>query len=74
MSKISRAFGAIIRRRRELVGISQEKLAELADIHRTYVSSIELGKVTVGIGVCYKIAKALNIPLSKIIQEVERKL
>lgn len=72
MAKIRRAFGVAVRRKRERLKLSQEKLAELADIHRTYVSSIELGKVTVGIEVCQKVAKALKISLSKLISETEK--
>lgn len=49
--------------------LSQERFAEKAGIHRTYVSDIELGKVEVGIRVAEKIAKALHIPLSKLIKE-----
>jgi len=60
-----------IRRKRNKLNLSQEDFAEVADIHRTYVSSIELGKVDVGMGVAYKIAGALNMPLSKLIKEAE---
>ena len=47
-SEISKMFGQVVRRRREKLGLSQEALADRAGIHRTYVSSIELGKVRVG--------------------------
>ena len=60
-----------IRRRRHKLNLSQEDFADLANIHRTYVSSIELGKVDVGIGVAYKVATALKISLSKLIKEAE---
>ena len=53
------------------MNLSQEDFSDMADIHRTYVSSIELGKVDVGIGVAYKIARALNLPLSKLLKETE---
>ena len=69
--KFKQEFGMAIRRRRNKLNLSQEDFAEVADIHRTYVSSIELGKVDVGIGVAYKIAGALNMPLSKLIKEAE---
>lgn len=74
MTNIRKEFGKAVRKRREELGLSQEKLAEIADIHRTYVSSIELGKVAVGIEVCHKIAKALKTPLSRIIREAEKTL
>ncbi|MFA5143296.1 MAG: helix-turn-helix transcriptional regulator [Candidatus Omnitrophota bacterium] len=63
-----------VRRRRHNMGLSQEDFADKAEIHRTYVSSIELGKVDVGIGTAYKVASALNQPLSKLIKEAERNI
>jgi len=63
-----------VRRRRHKLNLSQEDFADKANIHRTYVSSIELGKVDVGIGVAYKIAAALNLPLSKLIKEAENNI
>jgi transcriptional regulator with XRE-family HTH domain len=74
MPKIAEAFGAAVRRRRERLGLSQEAFADRAGVHRTYISSIELGKVQVGIGVAQQLADALGVPLSKIWQEVERKM
>ena len=67
-------FGMVVRRKRHKLSLSQEDFAEIASIHRTYVSSIELGKVDIGIGVAYKIARALNLPLSKLIKETEKSL
>ena len=74
MSKIPELFGAVVRRHREASGLSQEDFADKAGIHRTYVSSIELGKVQVSIGVAHQLAEALGVPLSKIWREIERKL
>jgi len=74
MGNIKKAFGSAVRKRRKKIGLSQEKLAEFADIHRTYVSSIELGKVAVGIDVSYKIARALKTSLHKLAQDAENRL
>lgn len=57
--------------RREALGLSQEKLAERAGIHRTYISSIELGKVRLGLDVAKKIADGLRLPLSDLIAQAE---
>jgi transcriptional regulator with XRE-family HTH domain len=65
-------FGIAVRRRRHKLDLSQEDFADRAGIHRTYVSSIELGKVDVGIGIAYKVAAALGLPLSTLIKEAER--
>ena len=69
--RLKREFGMTVRRKRHKLNLSQEDFADMANIHRTYVSSIELGKVDVGIGVAYKISRALNLPLSKLLKETE---
>ena len=66
-----RTFGRAVRRARELVGLSQEDFAERAAIHRTYVSSIELGKVSVGIEVANQLAVALGKRLSELVKDAE---
>ena len=72
MNTIEKRFGEAVRRRREQLGLSQEDFADKAGIHRTYVSSIELGKVQVSIGIADKLARALEKPLSKIWREIEK--
>jgi transcriptional regulator with XRE-family HTH domain len=74
MPKIAELFGAAVRRHRERSKLSQEDFADKAGIHRTYVSSIELGKVQVSIGVAQQLAEALGVPLSRIWKEIEKKL
>lgn len=74
VNKFREEFGMAVRRRRHRLDLSQEDFADKADIHRTYVSSIELGKVDVGMGTAYKVARALNLPLSKLIKEAEKNI
>ena len=54
-------YGKKVRAIRNSKKVSQEKLAELADLDRTYVSDIENGKRNVSIETVYKIAKALEV-------------
>lgn len=68
---ITRSFGLAIRKLRMERGWSQEKFAELADIHRTYVSSIELGKVSVSLEIAEKLAGSFNLSLSELIKFTE---
>ena len=71
MEAITKRTAQVIRENRKRAGLSQEALAEKADIDRTYVSLIERGKVNITLIVASKIARALNLPLSKIIKDVE---
>lgn len=71
MDAIERQFGAVVRRRRQKLGLSQEAFAAKAGIHRTYISSIELGKVQVSIQIAQQLADALEVPLSRLWQDVE---
>ncbi len=66
-----RTLGQAVRRSRERLGLSQEDFAEKAGIHRTYVSSIELGKVNVGIEIANELAIALGKRLSELVRKAE---
>jgi transcriptional regulator with XRE-family HTH domain len=72
-TKFSRlTFGQAVRRQRESLGISLEAFAEKANVHHTYISSVELGKVSVGIEVANALASALGIKLSNLINLAEQ--
>lgn len=64
-------LGRAIRQERENLGLSQEAFAERANVHRTYISSIELGKVSTGIEVAHALACALGMRLSELIGKAE---
>ena len=57
-------FGSQIRRFRTALGLSQERLAELAGLHRTYIGSIERGERNVSLANMAVLANALGISLS----------
>ena len=61
-------FGLNVVYYRKKKRLSQTQLAELVDIHRTYVSSIELGKVSVSFDVLFKLAEVLEVPTSKLFE------
>lgn len=65
-------FGVEVRSRREGQGLSQEHLAELADVDRTYVSMIERGKRNPTLEVAERIAAALGMKLSELIKRAEK--
>jgi transcriptional regulator with XRE-family HTH domain len=71
MTPIEQLFGEVVREFRQRVGLSQEDFADKAGIHRTYVSSIERGRVQISIAIAQKVADALDVPLSRIWRTIE---
>lgn len=63
---IKEAFGKRIKLLRNQIGISQEELADRAEIDRTYITSVECGRRNISIVNVEKLAKALNISLSQL--------
>jgi len=61
MGDINKQVGFSIRRIREQRGLSQEKLAALAGLHRAYIGQIERGQKNIGLKNLEKIAKALGV-------------
>jgi transcriptional regulator with XRE-family HTH domain len=60
-SNILLSFGRKVRSERVKKGLSQEELADLAGVHRTYIGMIERAEKNITLLNIYKIAKALNI-------------
>ena len=63
-----RQFGLNVVYYRKKKRLSQSQLAELVDIHRTYVSSIELGKVSVSFDILFRLAEALDTTPAKLFE------
>ncbi|SDL23719.1 helix-turn-helix domain-containing protein [Natronincola ferrireducens] len=59
-------FGSNVREFRHNKGISQEKLAELSGLHRTYISDVERGSRSISLDNIKKIANALEIEVFKL--------
>jgi transcriptional regulator with XRE-family HTH domain len=60
IKEINRAFGAVIRKQREALGMSQEELGDTAGLHRTYISLLERGRRSASIETILRLAKALG--------------
>ena len=60
-------FGNKVRRERERRGYSQESFAEIVGVHRTYIGMIERAERNITLKSIDKIAKALNISISKLL-------
>ncbi len=63
MKDINKEVGLNIRKIREDKGLSQEKLAALADIHRVYMGQVERGEKNVSLQNLEKIAWALDVDI-----------
>lgn len=57
--------GKRVRELRNNIGISQEELADLADLDRTYITSVECGKRNISIVNIEKLANALQVSLKE---------
>ena len=66
---IKQKLGLKIKELRKLKGLSQEKLANLAEIDRTYLPTIEKGERNVSIEVIEKLAKALDVKIKDLFDE-----
>ena len=65
------AFGQNVRKFRDAKAFSQEQLAEKADLDRTYISDIERGTRNPGVKNVVRLAKALGITPSKLMDGVK---
>ncbi len=72
--RLCQAFGSAVRQVRLSRGLTQEALAELAELHRTYIGDIERGKRNVSLANIARIARALDIGLADLMSEVQAML
>jgi transcriptional regulator with XRE-family HTH domain len=63
-------LGKAIRIRRNELGLTQEQLAEKADLHWTYISGIERGIRNVSIVNLHQIAVALKVHVRDLVEDV----
>jgi transcriptional regulator with XRE-family HTH domain len=68
---VCKKLGANIRKQREKLDFSQEILAEKAGLDQTYISGIECGKRNPGIKNVARIAKALGIKTTALLEGVD---
>lgn len=63
------AFGLRLKKLRLDKNLSQEELAALCELHRTYISSAERGERNISLINIFKIASALNISPKKLVTD-----
>ena len=64
-------FGQRVRLLREERSLSQEELAERAEVHRTYIGMIERGEKNATIVTIIKLSGAIDIPAMELLREIE---
>lgn len=67
-----RIFAYNIKRLREEQGLSQEALADLAGLHRTYVGSVEREERNISIDNIERIALALNVSPASLLEKSQQ--
>ncbi len=69
MDSVQKRFGERLRAIRLKKGISQEALAHIAGLHRTYVSGVERGERNVSLTTIEKLAHALGVRMSDLMPD-----
>jgi transcriptional regulator with XRE-family HTH domain len=67
-----RIFAVNLRRERKKCGLSQEALADIAGLHRTYVGSVERGERNVSLDKIEQLAQALGLEPADLLQRNKR--
>ena len=67
--QIAKKIGLLIRKKREALGISQEKFAEASGHHRTYIGFLERGERSPNVATLQKVAEALGVNASDLLRE-----
>ena len=70
MEDIRQRLGTNVKRLRVATGLSQEAFADLAGIHRTYISDIERGARNPTITVVNRIAVALSVNITELFADI----
>ena len=68
--KVMKGLGIRVRQLREMADLSQETLAELAKVHRTYISTIERGQQNISLTVLIRLADALEVGLEELFADL----
>jgi transcriptional regulator with XRE-family HTH domain len=71
MSTHDYRFGPIVRQQRELLGWSQETLADRAQLNRSYLGELERGSAVPSLQTMGKLAAAFDVRLSVLISRCE---
>lgn len=66
-TELLKKFGLNVKIARLKKGLTQEQLAELMNIHLTYIARIETGKINMSLGKILELANTLSIDINKLL-------
>lgn len=72
MDQVRIGLGEAIRALRQAKGLSQERLALAAGVHRSFIFRLEHGAVTVSVDTLSRITRPLDVSLSELFARAER--
>lgn len=67
--QISNLFGKRVREQRIALGLTQQELADLAELHRSYIGEVELGRRNVTLKTAARIARALQVDITILLEQ-----
>lgn len=70
-TKILNNFGQRIKLLRNKTGLSQEELANISGLHRTYIGMIERGEKNITLKNIEKLAISLKIDISELVKDID---
>lgn len=72
LDRLKSSLARSVKLRRKELGLSQEELADLAEIDRTYASQIERGVANPSLEVLFRIAHSLNSDIASLVTEAKQ--
>lgn len=72
--RVQAAFGSVMRERRQAMGLSQERLADLCSLDRTFISLLERGKRQPSLSTLLALSRALDTPFPEFARLIEESL
>ena len=70
---VAKAFGEVLRTLRKERGLSQEKLAEMCDLDRTYISMLERGLHQPSLTAFLRLAQAVEVSAAMLVESVQKR-
>ena len=68
---LAQAFAIVLKQHRKSAGFSQEKLAELCNLERTYISFLERGLRKPSLNMTFRFAEVFDVKTSLLVEEIE---